>query len=300
MSVLIGLMFSLSVTMLIGGIRRIRVAGFEEQLAPFGGMPEATARTRYERWVRPVALRLAEHVSLLRGLTDPVKTAQRLDYAGNPGNLTTDELYGVQLCGTLAGLLLGTLLLASGLPFSQFGILLLPLTGFLLPQLWLRRKVRQRQHAISVALPDLLDMLAVCVSAGMGFDVALALLAERGEGPLYEELDRLLRELRMGEPREAAFRRMAQRNSSEHLRAFIDALLQAEELGTPVALTLERQAEDMRVSRRHQARAAGAKAATKISLVVVLLVMPSVLCLILSALVMTIGRSIGPLGPGGS
>lgn len=300
MSVLIGLMFSISVTMLFSGIRRIKTPGFEEQLAPFGAARDEAPRTRYERWIRPAARWFAEHFTALRGLTDPVKTSQRLDYAGNPANMSVDEFYGMQVYFTLIGLVLGTLMLLSGLPFSQFGILLLPLVGFFLPQLWLRGKVKRRQHAISVTLPDLLDMLAVCVTAGMGFDIALMLLAERGDGPLYEEIDRLLRELRIGEPREQAFRHLAARNSSENLRSFIDALLQAEELGTPIALTLERQAEDIRVIRRHKARAEGAKAATKISLVVVLLVMPSVMCLILSSLVMTIGRSIGPLGPGGA
>lgn len=161
-------------------------------------------------------------------------------------------------------LLVGVLWLYGGLPLGPFALILLPISGFCWPLLWLRTKVRRRQQAISVALPDLLDMLAVCVSAGMGFDVALTLLAERGEGPLYEELDRLLRELRIGEPREQAFRHLSERNSSEALRSFVDALLQAEELGSPIAATLERQAEDLRIYRRHRAREQGAKAATKI------------------------------------
>ncbi|MFQ3633575.1 type II secretion system F family protein, partial [Roseiflexus sp.] len=151
--------------------------------------------------------------------------------------------------------------------------------------------VKRRQHAITVALPDLLDMLAVCVSAGMGFDIALTLLVERGEGPLYEEMGRMLRELQMGAPREQAFRNLAMRNSSDALRGFIDALLQAEELGSPIAATLERQAEDIRIGRRYRAREEGAKAATKITLIVVVLVTPSVLCLIVAALGMSIMRS---------
>jgi tight adherence protein C len=300
MSALIGLMFSVAVSLLISGVRRIRVPGYEEQLVPYGAPSGSPGpRTRYQRWVRPTALRLADGFRLLRGLSDSASIARKLDYAGNPGGMTAHEFYGVQVYWACAGLVVGLLLVVFGLPFSELLMLLLPLAGFFGPLLWLRGRAKRRQRTISITLPDLLDMLAVCVSAGLGFDVALGLLAERGEGPLYEELQRLLRELRIGEPREQAFRHMAERNSAESLRSFVDALLQAEKLGTPIALTLERQAEDIRITRRHTARAEGAKAGTKISLLVVLLVMPSVLCLILTSLVMTIGRSIAPLGPGG-
>jgi tight adherence protein C len=298
MSTLIGLLVSLAVSLLIGGIRRIRTPGYEMQLAPFGEMQNNQPRSRYERTVRPIMLSLANNVTVLRGLVNTAKVSRQLDYAGNPGNITANELYGIQLCCGMLGLFFGVWLVILKIPLSQILAIVMPVFGFMYPSFWLRGKVRRRQHAISVALPDLLDMMAVCVTAGMGFDIALSLLTERGEGPLYEEISRLLRELRIGEPREQAFRHVSERNSSEELRVFIDAILQAEELGTPIALVLERQADDIRIKRRHNARAQGAKAATKISLVVVLLVMPSVLCLILAALGMTIGRNIGPMFDG--
>ena len=299
MSFLIGLMMSIALLMLYRSVVRLRTPGYEEQLMPFGTARPVQQYTRYERLVRPWALRLADF-SLLQGLSEPEKIARQLDYAGNPGGITAHEFYGVQVYGLVAGLAIGSLWLLLGLPFGVLLLFLLPIFGFYYPRLWLRGKVRRRQHAITVALPDLLDMLAVCVAAGMGFDVALTLLTERGEGPLYEELGRLLRELRIGEPRDQAFRHVVKRNSSEELRSFVDALLQADELGTPIAATLERQAEDMRVSRRHRARAAGAKAATKISLVIVFVVVPSLLCVILAGIVMVITKSGAPiLRPGG-
>jgi tight adherence protein C len=295
MSVVIGLMFTIAIQMFIAGYRRIRTPGYEAQLEAIIAARQQRPRTRYERLVRPLALRLADSFGALRGLSDPVQLARQLDYANHPAGLTAHELYGVQLYFALVGLLTGGLWFYLGMPFGPIALLSLPIAGFYAPRLWLRGKVRRRQRAITVALPDLLDMLAVCVSAGMGFDIALALLTERGEGPIYEELDRLLRELRIGEPREQAFRHMSERNSSKELRQFIDALLQAEELGAPIATTLERQAEDMRVTRRHRARAQGAKAATKIALVVVMLVMPSVLCIIGGGLILSISRSGGEL-----
>lgn len=297
MSVLIGLMFTIAVELLFAGMRRIRTPGVELELIRFGNIRPAGPRTRYQRWVRPLALRFANSFGLLRGLMDPAKIGQQLEYAGSPHGITAHEFYGIQLYGAFIGFLAGWFWFLIGLPLRPLALVGLPIVGFFLPRLWLRRRVRRRQHAVSVALPDLLDMLAVCVSAGMGFDVALALLAERGEGPLYEELDRLLRELRIGEPREQALRHLAERNSSEVLRGFVDALLQAEELGAPIADTLKRQAEDIRITRRHRAREMGAKAATKVALVVVLLVMPSVLCLILGGLAMSIRSGAARLGP---
>ncbi|HEU4324273.1 MAG TPA: type II secretion system F family protein [Roseiflexaceae bacterium] len=298
MSAVIGMMMSLAVLLLFSGVQRIRAPGIREQIAQYGEAQRASApQSRYERWVRPLALRLAGGFTMLRGLTDPQQTARQLVYAGSPRGIGEHEFYGVQVYGGLAGLVAGVVWLYGGLPLGPFALILLPIGGFCWPLLWLRVQVKRRQQAISVALPDLLDMLAVCVSAGMGFDIALTLLAERGEGPLYEELDRLLRELRIGEPREQAFRHLSQRNSSEALRSFVDALLQAEELGSPIAATLERQAEDLRIYRRHRAREQGAKAATKISLVVVVAVMPSVLCVILGALALAVSSNAGPLLP---
>lgn len=300
MSILIGIIVSIAVSMLISGVRRIRTPGYAAQLLPFGELSsDAGPRTLYGRTLRPLALRLGRDFGVLQGFVDGAKVARQLNYAGNPGGIDAQELYGIQVCGAVGGLLFGVMLLSLGFPFAKILMIVLPVVGFLYPQLWLSGKVKQRQRAISVALPDLLDMLAVCVSAGMGFDIALGLLAERGEGPLYEELARLLRELRIGEPRQQAFRHMAELNSSEELRVFIDAILQAEELGTPIADVLERQAEDIRIKRRHNARAQGAKAATKISLVVVLLVMPSVLCLVLGALALSISKNVAPMLNGG-
>jgi tight adherence protein C len=287
MSLLIGLLLTVALLTLFDGIRRVRVSGYAGALQPYGGARGAQRpRTRYERWVRPFARRLSGF-GLLRVLVDTPRIERELVYAGNPAGMDADEFYGVQVYGALVGLLVGALWLLSGLFFGAYALALLPIAGFYYPRLWLSGRVKRRQAAITVALPDLLDMLAVCVSAGMGFDVALGLLVERGSGPLYEELERLLSELRIGEPRQSAFRNLATRNSSRELQQFVETLLQAEELGTPIAATLERQAEDMRVERRQRAREQGARASNQISLVMVFAIMPSILCLILGGLVIS-------------
>jgi tight adherence protein C len=289
MSLLIGLMAATAVLLLFYGVRAVRAPGYEAALARFG---TATAsygpRSRFNRLVRPAARVLARHVTIFRILSDDVKVQRRLDYAGNPHQLTPFEFYGLQVYGATAGLAVAFLWTLIGLPGGTLFMLALPFLGFFYPVLWLRGKARKRQAAITIALPDLLDMLAVCVSAGMGFDIALGLLSSNEEGPLYEEIRRLLRELRIGEPRDRAFRRLSERNSSVELRNFIDALLQAEDLGTPIAATLERQAEDMRTARHQRAREQGARASNNISLVTVFLIMPSILFLIFGGIALAV------------
>jgi tight adherence protein C len=287
MSILLGLLLTIAIWLFYQGFQRIRTPGYEAYLARFSLFrPKPRPRTRYERWVKPFALRLA-NFSLLRVLTDLQKVGQQLNYAGNPAGMTAHELYGAQVFGAIVGLVIGLAWASLGLPFSQFALFLLPIGGFYYPSLWLRGRVQRRQRAITVALPDMLDMLAVCISAGMGFDVALTLIVERSEGPLYEEMDRLLHELRIGEPRHLAFRHVTERNLSKDLHSFIAALLQAEELGTPVATALERQAEDMRIARLHRAREEGVKISHKISMILAFLLLPSIMCLFIGSFVIT-------------
>jgi tight adherence protein C len=271
MITLIGLMLSFSVALLYNGIQRIRTPGYAAQLAAFSSKRETTKPlTSYERWVRPYALRLADKVDLLRGFTDYPSVARQLDYAGNPLGMTPHEFYGVQLFSTLVTLFIGVLW------FVGIGsiALILPIVGFIFPHLWLRGKAKERQEAIKNTLPQFVELFSTCVSAGLGFDVALSLIAERSKGPLYEELRRLLHELSIGEVREQAFHKLMKRNSTKELHRFVDALLESGKMGTPVTVTLLRQAENMRVVRQNQIREQGKRKAIWLSTLTPLMTFP--------------------------
>ena len=131
----------------------------------------------------------------------------------------------------------------------------------------------KRQEEITTSLPDFMDLLAISITAGVGFDLALNNVVDRMKGALAEELERMLRELRLGNPRRLAYRKMIWRNNSQSLRSFFSAMMQADELGTPVADILEWQAQTMRHRRIQEARRKGAKASTKISLVLATLLL---------------------------
>lgn len=280
MSVLISLMLSMSVLILYSGVTRILTPGYEAQLARFGNQKKKNAPANsYERWVRPYAIPMANRVGLLRWLTDYEKVERRLNYAGNPLKMTPHEFYGVQIYSIFGGLLFGL----AWYNFLPIGVMLFPIIGFFYPYLWLRSKAAERQRSITNNLPDFIDLYATCVSAGLGSEVAFSLIARRGDGPLYEELRRLLDELSIGEPREKAFKNMAYRNSSRELQRFIHAVTEGTDLGTPIALILERLSEDMRAHRRSRARDAASKLYNKLSVFGAIAVLPTVVLLLVAA-----------------
>jgi tight adherence protein C len=171
--------------------------------------------------------------------------------------------------------------------------------GFLLPDLWLRVRTRERQQAVTNALPDVLDLLMVCVEAGMGFDAAVARVAEQPgskAGPLHEELLRMHQEIRAGRPREEALRALADRLGTEEIRSVVGSFIQTDRLGTPLGKTLRVQAEASRVQRRHRAETRAQLAPLKMLVPTVLFLLPSFMLVAMAPsllLIMKIMSSIG-------
>src|SRR5437763_3794391 len=127
------------------------------------------------------------------------------------------------------------------------------LAGIFLPDLLLYNTGIKRQARIQYALPDSMDMLTVCVEAGLGFDAAMARVTQNTSGPLAAEFGRALHEMQIGKSRTEALRALAARTTVAELRAFVSALVQAGDLGIPVADVLREQAKEMRLNRRQRA-----------------------------------------------
>ena len=153
--------------------------------------------------------------------------------------------------------------------------------GLFLPDFALIQSGRKRQEAIEDTLPDFLDILAVTVSAGLSFRSAITKVTERTEGPLADELKTVLHQLDMGETVYDAFSALRRRTTSESLDSFITTLLQAEELGAPLADTLATIALDMRQTTAQRARQKAAKASPKIAGVVTIIMVPGTMALIM-------------------
>lgn len=255
-------------------------------LLPAGARGGAGARAvRGARSIR----RLAAAGAALRRLTGsraPRSLEQRLAAAGAPAALTVREVLGAKLAAALAGALLGTTL-AAGAP-GRLGVLLvvaLPAAGFLMPDLWLRRRAAERARAARRELPALLDLLRVTVEAGLAPGAAFAAVGERAGGTLATEWRTVGRESALGVPLAAALAGLERRLPLPELAALVAALDRAARHGAPLADTLAAQARDARLARRREIEEDAAKAGPKIQLVVALLLVPSVLLLVAAALV---------------
>lgn len=288
MSALVAMLAFLSIIFLFAGIQRYTAPGVKVYLARFSmvGDEATTSKDSYfERRIRPAIKKLGPRFTFLRSFMDVEAIERKLVYAGNPRRLDVEQFLGLKILSSIVGLCVGFYFYYWDVCMAPLFLIASPVVGFLWPDWRLNSQVKNRQTQITLALPDMLDLLSVCVQAGMGFDAALANISQNIGGPLSEELDRLLREIEMGEPRAEALNRLAERNSSEDLRTFVGALIQAESLGVPVADALRIQADDMRVRRSQRAKEMAAKASPKISLVTIAIVAPSAVFLLVAALV---------------
>jgi tight adherence protein C len=217
---------------------------------------------------------------------------RRLDVAGNPQGWTTHRVLGVKGLGLLT---LGALGALAGLRSPELLIVaggLGAVIGFFLPDLLLRNSGQKRQQKIPRALPDALDMLTICVEAGLGFDAALAQVARYTRGPLAAEFARALQEMQIGKSRTEAMRSMGERNTAPEFRAFISAMVQSAELGIPVAQVLREQAKEMRVRRRQRAEEQAQKVPVKITFPLILCLFPALLVIIIGPGIIEISHSL--------
>ena len=211
----------------------------------------------------------------------PSKLQHRLDVAGNPERWNPDRVLAAKGSGLVVFAALGMLLGA-----HKPGLLILFAIigggiGFFLPDVLLYNAGLKRQARVQAALPDAMDMLTVCVEAGLGFDAALAQVARNTSGPLAAELVRALQEMQIGKSRTEALRALADRTTVTELRAFVSALVQAGELGISVAQVLREQAKEMRLKRRQRAEEQAQKVPVKITFPLIACLFPALFIVIM-------------------
>jgi tight adherence protein C len=225
-----------------------RSAEAKQSADPFAELPG---------WLRGLALRMSP-----TGIA--AKLQHRLDLAGNPDRWNPDRILGVKGLGLVVLAVLGMLVGAR----SPMMLILCTAgggaIGFFLPDVLLYNAGLKRQVLLRTALPDAMDMLTICVEAGLGFDAALAQVARSNDGPLAAELARALQEMQIGKSRTEALRSMAARTTVPELRGFVSALVQAGELGISIAAVLREQAKEMRLRRRQWAEEQAQKVPVKI------------------------------------
>ena len=188
-------------------------------------------------------------------------------------------------------LLMGILLSSPGTGILLAGVGLG--IGYIAPEFWLGGRVRKRQKAILMMIPDALDLLTISVRAGLGFDAALGKVVEKLKGPLTEEFRRALAEVRVGKARREALRDIIPRTEVVPLTNFIGAIIQAEQLGVSISKVLQVQSEQLRIERRQRAEEMAAKAPIKMLFPLVGCIFPSLFIVILGPAVILIMQNLG-------
>lgn len=212
--------------------------------------------------------------------------------AGIDGDTAVPLVRRARAGGLVAGAALGAVLAVASLPLAVL-VPVLALGGRWIPDRLVSVRAARRRMRIVRDLPDLLDLLVICVEAGMALDPALRMTAARLGGPLGAEVATMLDAQALGTPRRAAYRALAERIGSDDVGRLVASLLQAEELGTPLATALAGQAEALRAVRRQLARDRAARAAPRIQLVVALVMVPGALLLVLGVMVVELAAQVG-------
>jgi tight adherence protein C len=250
----------------------------------------------FDRTIKPLAARLSGTVSRITSSSFSERTEKRLAMAGNPGDMKVGDWLGIKAIG--AGVGFGVLFIVFGVLGGQIvqGLLLGLVgagIGYIGPEFWLGRRVRARQKAILLQIPDALDLLTISVRAGLGFDAALGKVVEKMKGPLVDEFRRALAEVRVGKARREALRDIVPRTEVQPLTNFISAIIQAEQLGVSISKVLQVQSEQLRIERRQRAEEQAAQAPIKMLFPLVGCIFPSLFVVILGPALILIMQNLG-------
>lgn len=239
-----------------------------------------------------LGMRFAPLVLRAMGPRRVTSKRRKIDMAGNPGGLTIDRYAARRAVYGIFGVVLGLVFLTNGQ--TLFAALTLAF-GLLAADGLIWQATRERKEVIDRTLPDFLDVLAVVVSAGLGFRQALDRVAEKYEGPWADELRITLRQMDMGVSRRQAFDELRRRNSSEQVAQFVSALQQGEELGSPIAETLIQIATDMRRTDAQNSRRRAAKTIPKATMVTLVFMLPATMILIATGMFLGSGSNFGSI-----
>ena len=285
----VALLSGLSLLSLVVGVTYLRQPGIiQQRLDQFGTLPRALEDIELQQPFRErVLLPVFRSIARVIQSRTPQSTLDQIKHdllvAGSPGGLDVRDILGLKGLGASAAGGAFLLLFARSLPLPQAIAIAGALTvvGFYLPNFWLGSRIRARKKEIQRALPDALDLLTICVEAGLGFDAALHKVTEKWSNALTLEFGRVLQEIRMGRSRRDALRDVVTRTDVPDVATFVAAIIQADQLGVSIGNVLLTQAEQMRIKRRQRAEELAQQAPIKIIFPLVLLIFPALFVVIL-------------------
>ena len=298
-AVSIGVFLAVCLAVLAWASTRERALG--ARLEPYGygqRMPEEEelARPFSERAIVPAVRALNTRMMSVTPQRLLRRTSERLAMAGLSPRLRAGWFLLIS-AAFMAGLPLFyvAIMAAAGQSFGFVGVAILVLLAFFgsrVPDIWLGFRIDSRQRQIQRSLPDALDLITVCVEAGMALDAALNRVADTSRGPLAGEVRQAVRELSLGKPRRDALRDMARRTGVADLVAFVAAVVQAQETGVSVTAVLRVQSDALRVKRRQRAEELATKAPLKMLFPLMVCILPATFVVILGPAAVSIWQNI--------
>jgi tight adherence protein C len=306
--ILVVLVLLIAAVLVFAGIRRSKMGGgaevdpLEARLAEFSQRGDAVSLEEIElsqpfteRVVMPLVTKMGELSSRFTPQHLLETTNKQLELAGNPGRLQASAFLSLRFVGMVGfGGIVGLLfLITHNWPPARQLIttIIFAVLGFFFPQLWLTSKIQKRQKEVRKAMPDALDLLTICVEAGLGFDAAMSKVNEKWDNELSMSFGRVIREVQLGKLRREALRDMAERIGIPEMTSFTAAIIQSEVLGVSMAKVLRIQADQMRMKRRQRAEEEAHKAPIKMLLPLVGLIFPTILIVLMTPAILKISKA---------
>jgi tight adherence protein C len=250
-----------------------------------------------ERVIVPIIRRIGEFSARFTPQKAIQDTARRLELAGNPWPIDASTFLAIRfiLAVVFGGFLTAVILISPPSNPSDNFMYIGGATfgGFFLPHLMLTSRITRRQTEIRKAMPDALDLLTICVEAGLGFDAAMSKVSEKWENELSLAFARAIREVQLGKVRREALKAMSDRLGIPEMTSFVAALIQSEQLGVSMAKVLRIQSDQMRLKRRQRAEEEAHKAPIKMIIPMALLIFPSIMIIILTPAALQIMSNLG-------
>ena len=244
---------------------------------------------RTKEMAREQLLALARGFRARLGLSQDEKLRQRFVTAGIKGTSKLDVYFTARFLGPIAGVIGGSFIKGN----TMFWCLCLAAAGYLLPDIWLTQAVRRRKKRIQKGIPDAIDLLVICVEAGLGLDQAMLRVGQElavSYPELNEEFNQINLEQRAGKPRLEAWQGLADRTKLPEFIALVAMLTQTDRFGTPIVRALSRYAEEIRSARRQRAEEAAAKTKIHILFPLVLFIFPCIFIVLLGPAVLSLSQ----------
>src|ERR1700678_892467 len=240
--------------------------------------------------IQETILSMARALRVKFGLAEDEKTKQQLLSAGIKSTRSMNAYFASRILGPLLGLVCGSLIRTN----TVFWALSLAAVFYLVPDMWLKIKIKKRRERIRRSLPDALDLLVICVEAGLGLDQAMLRVGQEliiSHPDIHQEFIQVNLEQLAGKPRLEAWKSAAERTQIPEFALFVSMLTQADRFGTPIVRALSRFGDEIRLKRRQRAEEMAAKTKIKILFPLVLFIFPCIFIVLLAPAVLNIAKN---------